>query len=185
MSVELLDFPSEEASLGPRMRALSDRQRRFVRAAMEFPTGKGWQIAKAAGYSAKSHGYLRLAAHRLFHDEAIIAAMHEEAGKRLRSSAVLGASVLAKIARTDGHRDQLKAAEALLNRVGLHERTEHFVNVNHSDTTSRAMFERIKELAGALGVDPAALLGPNAPVEPMKVIEGEVVEERDAGSTRP
>ena len=104
--------------LGPAMLALNAAQRRFVSAALIYPTGKDWQIAKAAGYASNSYGALRHTAHRLMHDEKIIAAMHEEADKRLRGSALLGVSVIAKIARTDGHRDQLKAAEALLNRLG-------------------------------------------------------------------
>lgn len=155
------------------MLAINAPQRRFVMAALTFPSGKDWQIAKAAGYSDRSNGALRVTAHRLFHDEKVLAALHEEAGKRLRSSTVLGVSILAKIARTDGHKDQLRAAEALLNRVGFHETSEHTVNVNHSDRTGAAMVERIKEMARLLNVNPEQLLGVNA--EP-KLIEGEVVE---------
>lgn len=153
------------------MRACNVSQRRFVLAALEFPHGKDWQIAKAAGYSDRSHNALRVTAHRLFHDEKVLAALHEEAGKRLRSSAVLGVSILAKIARTDGHKDQLKAAEALLNRVGFHETTEHKVTVDHVGGDDAVA--RIRRAAALLGKDPTELLGANTP--PMKLIEGEVV----------
>src|SRR5262245_6525442 len=162
-----------DESLGPAMRALTLAQRRFVVAALTFPEGKDWQIAKAAGYSDRSHGALRVTAHRLFHDEKVISALHEEASKRLRSSAHLGVSVLAKIARTDGHRDQRRAAEAILNRTGFHEKTEHVMQVNHSDGTGRAMVARIEALAARLGMDAGALLGANA-AAPMRLIEGKV-----------
>lgn len=160
----------DEAHLGPKMRALTDRQRRFVLAMLNFPNAKDWQLARAAGYPSRSHGYLRVAAHRAVHNEAVIEALHEEAGKRLRSSAVLGVSVLAKIAGTDGHKDQMKAAEALLNRVGFHETSEHRVSVEHTDATGKAMVERIKALAALLAVDAGALLGANT--GPMPALEG-------------
>lgn len=151
------------------MLALNEAQRRFVHAALTFPTGKDWQIAKAAGYSPKSHGALRHTAWRLMHDEKIISAMHEEADKRLRGSALLGVSVIAKIARTDGHRDQLKAAEALLNRVGFHEQTEHKLVVEHKEP--KQVLELAARLARELGVGAERLMGANA-----KLIESAAVE---------
>ena len=171
------------------MRALNPAQRRFALAAVMFPLAKDWQIAKAAGYSTNSHGALRVQAHVLFHSEKVIAALHEEASKRLRSSSVLGVSILVKIAQTDGHRDQLRAAEALLNRVGLHEMTEHKVTVDHRDETGEAMIGRVAALAKKLGIDPAVLLGGGEPVPKfhVKQIEGtagaviEAEEVKDAG----
>jgi phage terminase small subunit len=161
--------PSFE-SLGPAMLALNPAQRRFVCAALIFPTGKDWQIAKAAGYASASHGALRHTAWRLMHDEKIIEAMHEEADKRLRGSALLGVSVITKIARTDGHRDQLKAAEALLNRLGMHEMTEHKVSVEHKQPAQ--ILELAARLAKDLGVGTDRLIGNNR----TRPIEGEFVE---------
>jgi phage terminase small subunit len=161
------------------MRALNTSQRRFVLAALTFPTGKDWQIAKAAGYSDRSFGALRVCAHRLFHDEKVIAAMHEEAGKRLRSSAILGISVMAKIARTDGHRDQLKAAEALANRIGFG--VEQHITVTKTDQTGAALVQRIKDVAAALGVDASTLLGANV-AAPMKIVEHQPVSDLSSRS---
>lgn len=183
-----IDDPNEE-HFGPKMLKLTPLQRRFVWAVLNFPGGKDWQIAKAAGYSTNSHGALRVQAHVLFHSEKVIAALHEEASKRLRSSSVLGVSILVKIAQTDGHRDQLRAAEALLNRVGLHEMTEHKVTVDHRDETGEAMIGRVAALAKKLGIDPAVLLGGGEPVPKfhVKQIEGmagaviEAEEVKDAG----
>jgi hypothetical protein len=156
-------------ALGPAMLACNPGQRRFVLAALQFPTGKDWQLAKAAGYSQSSHGYLRRVAHSLKHNEKVIAAMREEADKQLRSNALLGVSVIAKIARTDGHRDQLKAAEALADRVGFHRMTEHKVSVEHK--RPQDIIDLAVRLAKEIGVAEEKLLGHNRAA----VLEGEFV----------
>ena len=169
----------DEERLGPAMRRLTSRQRRFVVAALEFPGATHEAIARRAGYSASTSNSLKVQAHDNFASERVIAALHEEASKRLRSSAVLGASVLVEIAQDKGHKDRLRAAEALLNRIGFHELSEHRVSVQHSDATGKALTERIAEIARRLGVDPAKLLGVNAVEAPaaveVKLLEGEVV----------
>jgi len=176
VSMELLIDDPDEDGLGPKMQALNERQRRFVIAALTFPTGKDWQIAKAAGYPDRSHGALRVSAHRLFHHEKVLAALQEEADKRLRASAVLGASVLAQIARTAGHPQQLKAAEALLNRIGFHEKSEHKVTVESRDRTPKALEHRLERALAKLeklGQLPPALmarLGPPVDAE-FKVVD--------------
>jgi phage terminase small subunit len=103
----------EESGLGPAMRALNPSQRRFAMAAVMYPLAKDWQIAKAAGYSDRSHGALRVTAHRLFHDEKVLAAIRECADKEVRSGAMLGIATIKKIVRNDLHRDQFKAAALL------------------------------------------------------------------------
>jgi phage terminase small subunit len=157
----------DEESLGPAMKALNPSQRRFALAAVMFPLAKDFQIARAAGYSDFSHGALRVCAHRLFHDEKVLAAIKECADKEIRSSALLG------LARMDGHKDQLKAAQG---RVGLAGFTvEQNINVNQkiTDTSGEAVLARIQRAAAALGVDPATLLG----LVPMKVINHEPADE--------
>lgn len=173
---EIPDPP--EAHLGPAMLALNVSQRRFVLAAVTFPIAKDWQLAKAAGYSDRSYGSLRVAAHRLLHDEQVIAAIAEETGKRLRGQgALVGIGIMFRIAQTDGHKDQLRAAEALAGRAGFHEVSEHKLQVEHTDKRGAALIERIRALAGALGVDARALIGVNAaPQPPVKLIEGEAVD---------
>src|SRR6266567_4817029 len=49
----------EVSGLGPAMQALTAPQRRFAMAAVMYPFAKDWQIAKAAGYSDRSHEALR------------------------------------------------------------------------------------------------------------------------------
>jgi hypothetical protein len=96
----------EVDGLGPAMLACNPAQRRFALAAVMYPLAKDWQIAKAAGYPDRSHGSLRVAAHRCFHSERVLAAIRECADKEVRSGAMLGIATIKKIARSDGHRDQ-------------------------------------------------------------------------------
>lgn len=155
----------EEDSLGPAMRRLSATQRRFAIAAVMYPLAKDWQIAKAAGYSDKSHGSLRVKAHQQFHSEKVLAAIRECADKRVRSGAMLGVATIEKIVRNDKHHDQFKAAALLagLNRFTV----DQNVNINQTvrDESGGALLAEIKKLAVKLGVPVQALLGgPASPV---------------------
>lgn len=147
------------------MRALTPPQRRFAMAAVMYPLAKDWQIAKAAGYSDKSHGSLRVAAHRNFHDEKVLAAIRECADKQMRSTSMLAMAVLERIARTQGHRDEFKAAALLagLNRFTV----DQNINVKQTvtDQSGKAIMERIERLAAKHGLDASKLLGKSeAPV---------------------
>jgi len=162
----------DEDSLGPAMRALNVSQRRFAMAAVMFPLAKDWQIAKAAGYSDVSHGALRVCAHRLFHDGKVLEAIKELADKEIRGSALLGIATMKKIARLDGHKDQLKAAQGLVGLAGFTVEQKISVNQTVTDRTGAEMLERIKALAAANGLDPVKLLGGNAG----PVVDGEFSE---------
>lgn len=163
----------DEDSLGPAMKACNPAQRRFALAAVQFPLAKDWQIAKAAGYSDFSHGALRVTAHRLFHDEKVLAAIKELADKEIRGSALLGIATIKKIARLDGHKDQLKAASELVGLAGF--TVEQNINVNQkiTDQSGQAILTEIKRLADKMGVPLQQLLGHAASTP---VIDGEFVE---------
>jgi hypothetical protein len=165
----------DEESLGPAMRALDVGQRRFALAAVHFPLAKDWQIAKAAGYSDFSHGALRVTAHRLFHNDKVLAAINELAIKEIRSSALLGIATIKKIARRDGDKDQLKAAVHLVGLAGHTIEQKISVNQTVTDRTGAEMLERIRALAAANGLDPVKLLGGNA----APVVDGEFSEVAD------
>src|ERR1700761_7445016 len=89
------------SGLGPAMMACNPAERRFAIAAVMYPLAKDWQIAKAAGYSDRSHNALRVTAYRLFHSERVLAAIRECADKEVRSSAMLGIATIKKIVRND------------------------------------------------------------------------------------
>lgn len=140
-----------------------------------YPLAKDWQIAKAAGYADKSYGSLRVTAHRLFHDERVLAAIKECADKDIRGTAIMGVAIAKKIARMDGHRDQLKAALALIGLAGF--TVDQNINIKQTvtDESGKAILDRIKTLADRAGMDVGQLLGkPAAPV-----VDGEFSEVKD------
>ncbi len=104
------------SDLGPAMLALSEQQRRFVIAYV----GDSRDISRcalAAGYSTSSNGH-RVAAHRMMRAPKIIAAIKEEADKRLNSAAYIAVSGLSDIAADPEHRDRQKACDSILDRTG-------------------------------------------------------------------
>lgn len=157
------------------MLACNPAQRRFALAAVMYPLAKDWQIARAAGYSDRSHGSVRVAAHRLFHDEKVLAAIRECADKEIRSSAMLGIATIKKIVRADGHRDQFKAAMALAGLNGF--AVAQNININHRDESGQTILEQIKALAERLGVPLDRLLG--APSVAAPAIDAEFTEVKD------
>lgn len=160
----------EEAGLGPAMQALNAGQRRFVLAMVETPGITQGEAARAAGYSAVSPGSLRVQGHMLAHDEAVLAAIHEVASKRLRSNSLLASDVLVQIMSDNDAptKDRLKAAGMLLDRTGFAAVQTINVNKTVSDTTDRGVEARLLRAAerlAKLGLDPNKLLGRPAVVE--------------------
>lgn len=161
---------------GPAMAELTEKQQAYVLAMLADPFGNPTSWARAAGYSDVKEG-AKVRGHYLSHDKRIEAAVQEVARAHLHTyGPLLGIAVAMRIARDESHPKQLMAAQALLNRTGFHETSEHRVTMEHTDRTGAAMARRIRELAEALGLDPAKLLGANAGPEPMKVIEGQVAD---------
>ena len=159
-----IDIPLDY-ECGPAMKRLNERQRAFVTYMLDFGGRNNTRAALAAGYGGTSDS-VRVHAHRLAHDPNIQAAIKEEGEKRLNSSSIMAVNILLDIADDPGteNKDKLKAVEMILNRTGLHAKTEHKVAVTHTDETSAEMIKRIEVMASGLGIDPKKLLG-NAVVE--------------------
>jgi phage terminase small subunit len=179
---------TEAEVFGPKMAALTEKQRRFVLAMVSNPGKTAVHYADLAGYEGKGVGQ-RVTACRLLQNQAVIDAINECAGMRLRSAALVATDVLIKICADKRTRagDRLRAAEALLDRVGLAPMQHIQVDHNHSDRTGAAMMERIRELAQKHGMDAEMLLSGQRPeprlavsAQPM-TIEGQVVDEAEAG----
>lgn len=147
------------------MAALNDRQRRFVLAMIEHPGISQARAAELAGYQ-NSPGGMRVHGHYCAHHPGVQAAIREEAGKRLTGLSLLAAGVMAEVMLDPAaaQKDKLKAAAAVLDRTGFGAAQTINVNKTITERSSPAMLERIRELAGALGMDPVKLLGGNAPV---------------------
>lgn len=175
-----LAHANDLGKLGPAMQALTPMQRLFVDELLSAGDDNHTRAARAAGYSDKSNG-CTVVGHRLAHDEKILIAIREEGERRIGSSVAMATSVVADIARTQGHRQQLKAAEMILNRAGLHARTEHNVNVHHRKTDDASLTAEISALCKTLGIDPKKLLGGQAP---LPVLDADFQEVTDWGAEK-
>lgn len=152
-----LTKPGEDPSAyGPAMQALTTLQRAFVNAAMEHPTYSQAQLAQEAGYQGsgpEARVAFAVAGHRNMHDPKVLAAMDEEANRRMRYGGVIGVSAVLKIALNETHKDHLKAALALMNRTGRHEMTEHKVVVDDKrPETKEELVSAVKGVLEQLGM---------------------------------
>ena len=165
MGTDVILFPSDTKGLGPAMRALTQKQRQFVYALLETGTNDHTQAARLAGYKSDNLPSLRVMANQTAHNPKVQAALHEEAEKRLGAAKIMAVSELVRLAESSQNEStKLKALGMLLNRAGLHEKTEHKVTVEHEEG-SGDLLARITYLAGALGVDASRLIGSATPLK--------------------
>ena len=150
----------EDEHLGPAMRELTALQRNFVKAYILSPTAHGTDIARTAGY-AGNNKTMSVTAYHTSHNPKVLAAIREELEKSFSADAAVGRRVLLEVALDKEHPQQIKAAEALLNRGGFPATSAQKIHVTHSDLTGPAMIERITALCLELSLDPQKLLGSN------------------------
>jgi hypothetical protein len=167
---------------GAALLKLRPKQREFVLAFVANPGASHAAVARLAGYSDVGDG-AKVVACRMLQDEKILAALHELLDKSFRSDAVFARGILLEIAADERHpaAARLRAAEALLNRRGF--AAEQKIRVEHSDTSSEEMIERIKRLATELNLPADKLLGGNT--HAMKLIEGQVIDAEPAPMPAP
>lgn len=148
---------------GKAMRLLSDRQRGFVLAMLERNANPAMVMdaAQAAGYRA-NYGYY------LMRDEAVLAALHEEAVKRLTGASLMGASVLLEIAQDETHKDRLKAAVRLTELNGF--TPERKLTIEHVDRDSKKQLEEIKAWAKEMDL-PISKVLPGIDIEDGEFLE--------------
>jgi hypothetical protein len=178
------------------MRALpNDRRREFVR---HFITGKPGHGAITAAYRAAGFGKnstptnAAKEAHKLSHDERVIAAIAEEARKMLRVAHPEAIQALLNLVRDEKHPGHVRAVTAIIDRtdpiVTRHDlRVTHRV-IDHDQAaleelralrklgTSR---EKLLELYGPNGLDRIEALEADAMLQrtaKAKMIEAEVIE---------
>ena len=168
-----MHFPDGWDDFGPKMKSLSERERKFCWAYLTLAMANGGHVngadaAREAGYSDIAGG-ARVRAHELMQRERVIEALDELGQRELRGLVVPAMMALRRLLDSPLHVDHPKAIMAVLNRTGYSEKTEHSVNIRHSvDTKELEDFAR--RLAAESGIDPVRLLGGNP-----KVIEGEIV----------
>lgn len=148
-----IHIPIDRESDGPAMSALTDLQRSFVAAMMMLgpSLGRAKSAAAAAGFTHPDQ-----AAYQMMKNPRVLAALKEEAGKRLVGAALVGVDVMLKIADDDSHKDQFKAAKYLAEINGF--TVEQKITVEHVNTDQREVVQRIIDNARIAGQDPAPLL---------------------------
>jgi|CXWL01.1.fsa_nt_gi hypothetical protein len=159
MGTELILKTPDDADLGPAMTALTEKQRRFVYALLHMGTANHTEAARAAGYECSTDNSMRVMAHTVAHNHRVQAAMLEESQRRMTAASTMAVSELVRIAHmSPDDKTKLKAIEMILNRTGLHAKSEHKVVVD-DQRDDAAVAKRIALLAAELGLDPKKLLG--------------------------
>jgi len=144
----------ETDHLGPAMRELTEKQQRFVVALLETGGTNEYQAARLAGYGEMG---ARTRSYELARNPRVLAAIKEEALKRMQSGALMAASELYLIAGDRTHKDQLKAIDMLLNRGGLIVETKHTLTVQDNRTDDEIV-ARAAKFMKEMGMDPKAAL---------------------------
>lgn len=162
----LVEVPPVEM-MGPAMRALNERQRRFV-CALAVLGGEQREAYVWAGYEAKTVASQDAAASQLAARPDVQEAIKEEALRRLDSYALMAVSTLGTLASprsTAKDSVKLAAANSLLDRIGgFAGKTEHKIVIK-DDRTTNDIIASIRQLAAANGLDAGKLLGAPEPVD--------------------
>jgi hypothetical protein len=166
---------NDDHEYGPAMAALTEKQRAFVMALIEFPGITQHEAARRAGYQ-NSEGGMRVQGHYCAHHPGVQEAMREEAGKRLNSASLMAANVLLGLLTDEGvePKDRIKAAGMLLDRSGFG--AAQTINVNKTVTKkidASAAEARIAEFRHKFPEMFAKLVGSEAAPA---VIDGEFAE---------
>jgi hypothetical protein len=163
----IASLPSD---LGPKMRRLDQRERRFAWAMLEYPTATQAKWAEIAGYGGEkaTPRSLRVQGHQVARRQRILDAVAEETPKRLALAGLIGIMGLMKIASDPTAKGHLQACIALADRGGYVPTQEINVKHEHTDMTGREIITRIRDLAQKHGLDPVKLLGGNR-AEPPEV----------------
>ncbi len=161
-------FTPDAGKFGPKMAALPPRMQRFVLACLSVGEKMNHtKAAEMAGYEAGKAGssQLKVQGHRLAHDIRVREALLEMAGSHFQASTLMAAMYLTKTVADSSvdHGIRVKAAIGILDRGGLHAKSEHNVNVTHTDNRAEKLL-KLAELAKAAGQDPRAVLGELADV---------------------
>jgi hypothetical protein len=156
---------------GKAMSALTDGQRQFVINLVQM--GARPRVAQRA---AKEAGFHPNYGYELMRDEDVLAAIREEATKKLAGAALAGVNILLEIAHDKEHKDRFRAAKELAAINGF--TAEQRIVVEHIDRDTKGQIRKIYEMAKQLGMDPVALIR-GAGLGDGAIIEAEFTEVSD------
>ncbi len=172
----MTEIAPDRSDDGPALKQLTEKQRTYLLALLD--NGGNQTAAALVMNPALSQGSARAIGSTMAHNPKLIAAMKEEADRRVRIGAPLAIDVMLEIMNTPGHKDRFKAAVEVANRSGLLVIHQSEVLHTHAGQSTPEMLKRIELLARQLGVDPVKLLG-SVGVKALpapKVVDAEFVE---------
>jgi hypothetical protein len=153
----------------------NDRWRAAVEARFLVTPGKGGNVeaARVAGFKAGKN--LRKTAFRLFHDERVLAALHELGEQYLKTGVPDAIGVVREVLLDPATlpRDRLRAAEVFIARAHPVQTVQNINVIQRKEVTIAAtqqVIEQIAELARKVGLDPA---------HQVKLIEGTAEEVKE------
>jgi phage terminase small subunit len=151
----------DEGDIGPAMEAISPKQRKFVRAMLQLGSSNYTEAARLAGYSTKSESSIRVQGHILAHDSRVLAAIQEEARKRLGAGLIMASSILIGIAEGKYEAkasDRLKAIDMIMSRQGMPAVTQHLVTDGRAQSDTDLMADLDKKMR-AVGMKLSEIMG--------------------------
>jgi phage terminase small subunit len=145
MGTDLTVPDIDDESLGPAMKRCTQLQRRFVLACLLIGGGQHKRAAAMAGYSGDAN-QLAVTGYRVAHTPYVQQAILEEAAKRLGGSAIEAVNTVLETMSDakSSRKERLSAAQMILNRIGLHSKTEHSVTVTQEAGKSSLLLEMIR-----------------------------------------
>lgn len=155
--LDMTNPPIDEEDLGPAMRALNDAQRLFVHTLAENGDNNYSRAAREAfpnmnDASGRSYGS-KLARH-----PKVLAAIHEEAKKRMGAAALMVASRAAALANNPLARDHLKALTFIADRIGMAPEKKLTIDAG-AQVSEKELIAKAMALCSELGIDPEKLIG--------------------------
>ena len=145
-NTDILIEDLDEATLGPAMLRCTLMQRRFVMANLILGGKNMRRAAMMAGYSG-NEATLAVTGFRTAHIQYVQDAIREEAQKRMSAASIEAVSTVMDIAGgniTAPPSVRLAASLALMDRTGLHAKTEHSVTVTQEVGKSTMLLEMVR-----------------------------------------
>ena len=176
---------------GPAMSALSPQQRNFVLALFEQRPGHGAlaAAARAANYGNRdgtsTAQSIASIANRLVNNDKIISAIAETTKKTIRADAPAAVMAVREIVSDVSHKDRLRAALSILERIDPVE-TKHTLTVQHKVDHDKEAIDALREykrlgatkdfLENAFGFSGLGRYEKLLAIEDGNVVEGEFTE---------
>ena len=153
-----LSIPLPDADqLGPAMRGLNEKQRRFVIAF--YHTGQREKAAHIAGYAGDpGSNLIGVSAYQVWHQPKVQLAIKEFGEQSILAGLVpLAFAALENALKLGDVKEKTKAAQIVMDRTGFHAKSEQIIR--QPDKTREEQIKEIIRICKANGLDPRKMIG--------------------------